>query len=125
MGNAASILGSSAPLTGLQILRVQSSLASDIKAWLDALIGEGMAFFDFDLSGAGDGHSFMATAVIGSGTTRTGCRVVSASDELSLQAARDAAIQELALLDAYFYVAEAGTNDGSRWMCAILYTEQD
>lgn len=125
MGNAASILGASAPLTGLQILRTQSSLASDIEAWLNALIVEGLAIFDFDLSGAGDGHSFMATAVIGSGPTRAGARVVSASDEQSLQIARDAVIQELTLLDAYFAVAEAGTNDGSRWMCAILYTEQD
>ncbi len=125
MGNALSLTGSPAPITGLQILRTQSSLASDIQAWLSALIGEGVAFFDFDLSGAGDGHSFVATAVIGSGTSRTGARVVSASDELSLQAARDAVLAELTLLNAYFYVAEAGTNDGSRWMCAILYTEQD
>lgn len=125
MGNAQSINGSAVPLTGLQILRTQSSLASDIQTWLNALIGEGVAFFDFDLSGAGDGHSFVATAVIGSGTTRTGARVVSASDELSFQAARDAVIAELTLLGAYFFVAEAGTNDGSRWMCAILYTEQD
>ena len=125
MGNALSLTGSPAPITGLQILRTQSSLASDIQAWLSTLIGEGVAFFDFDLSGAGDGHSFVATAVIGSGTSRTGARVVSASDELSLQAARDAVLAELTLLNAYFYVAEAGTNDGSRWMCAILYTEQD
>lgn len=125
MGNALPLVAAPAPITGLQILRTQSSLASDIQAWLSALIGEGVAFFDFDLSGAGDGHSFVATAVIGGGSPRTGARVVSASDELSLQSARDAVIQELALLDAYFAVAEAGTNDGSRWMCAILYTEQD
>ena len=126
MGNfvAFNVLGASSIVSG----HVQSSLAEDMESRAQALLSAetaaGRGVVDAQLSGAGDGHSFMFQLLTSPDASpavdpRVTCYM--AGSETELQNASQAALAELGAGGRIVVGwAEVGSSAGRRWMGMIF-----
>ena len=126
-------MGNIGPLSSFQTAstlrsrHVQSSLASDLQARLQALIDSeavaGRGVVDLNLAGSGEGHSFMAHLVTGTNAAPAGDQVTcySAASSQELSVASNAALAIINPTRRMRGLLEDGSADGHRWMGIILH----
>lgn len=123
-----------APADGLIEEVFESSLASDlqtrVQAYYATLVQVGRGLVDFNLAGAGDGHSFMCTLVsapVRASDPNLEFRFYLAASERELRAAAAALIASLQSPPVrYIYgQSEAGSKQGTRWMGVFLVSITD
>lgn len=126
-------LGNSIPADGLFTTVIESSLASDLQARINAALAEfrdTSHLADVCLSGAGDGHAFICSLLWApDSSTDAGLRAVcySGASEPALRDAANAAIAGLVESGELFIYgqAESGAKQGTRFMGVLLASTTD